>query len=78
MTRAAAVLAALALVLLLGSSATGDTPPVEYRLFLPIAHNVPVITLPTALVPCPCGVTATPWPVPTLIPPFSMTVTPRR
>jgi hypothetical protein len=79
MTRVAAILAALALVLLLGiSSATGATPLTggaggaslpadEYRVYLPIAHNAPFVTVPTALVPCPCGETATPWP--TIIPP---------
>jgi hypothetical protein len=77
MTRVAAILAAVALVLLLGSNATGDTPPTEYRIFLPEAYRAPVMLVPTALVPCPCGTTATPNATAPLPPPFSMTVTPR-
>jgi hypothetical protein len=71
MTRVAAILAALALVVLLSnSSATGDTPPAEYHVYLPEAYRAPYV-----LVPCPCATTATPWP--TLIPPaISITRTP--
>jgi hypothetical protein len=81
LTRAAAILAALALVALLGSgSATGDTPPVEYYVYLPEAHRAPLYYIICKAEQDVCDEppairTATPWP--TLIPPaISITRTP--
>jgi hypothetical protein len=68
----------IALILLLGNVHADDAP--EYRLYLPIAHTAPYYVV------CKAGQdvcdeppaisTATPN-VPTLIPPFSITRTPR-
>jgi hypothetical protein len=79
LTRAIAILAALALVVLLSSSATGDTPPQEYRVYLPEAYRAPLYIICKAEQDVcdepPAIRTATPWP--TLIPPaISITRTP--
>jgi hypothetical protein len=82
MTRVAAILAALALVLLLGiSSATGDTPPAEYRIYLPEAHRAPLYYIICKVEQDVCDEppairTATPWPTAALPPAISITRTP--